>query len=180
MRRFVERSGPRSCAGSGNEAHCDALARMAGRLQPREAEALSGEARCEGNGGGASDRGEVYFTAAKLSLVKHHYFGAFRCPFLPCSLFRRHAWESSISLAGRSAVSRQAESTPFLALRGCHRRHRYPLQPWSLVNATRTSIGIASSVLHASSRPRAVFELQDQVSEFRPSLSDYPGPAQRT
>jgi hypothetical protein len=72
----------RSCAGSRNEAHRDALARMAGRLQPREAEALSGEARCEGNGGGSSDRGEVYFTAAKLSLVKHHDLGAFRCPFL--------------------------------------------------------------------------------------------------
>ncbi len=68
------------------------------RLHPCEAEALSGEARCKGNGSGSSDRGEVYFTAAKLSLVKHHYLGAFRCPFLPCSLFRRHAWHSSMSV----------------------------------------------------------------------------------
>ena len=64
---------------------------MAGRLQPREAEAFSGEARCERDACGSPDWREIHFTAAKLSLVQHHHLGAFRCSLLPCSLFRRHS-----------------------------------------------------------------------------------------
>jgi len=64
---------------------------MHGRLQPREAEALSGQARCERYGGGSPDRREVHFTVAKLSFVKNHHLGAFCCPLLPCSFFRLHS-----------------------------------------------------------------------------------------
>jgi hypothetical protein len=80
---------------------------MADRIQPREAEALGGEARCEGNGGGSSDRGEVYFTAAKLRLAKHHYLGAFRCPFLPCSIVRRHGCSLAFLAAGARSLGKQ-------------------------------------------------------------------------
>lgn len=133
---------------------------MAGRLQPRKAEALSGEARCEGNGGGSFDRGEVYFTAAKLSLVKHHYLGAFRCPFLPCSLIRRHGCESSISWRSERRLSASREHAIPCSPRPPPPRP-IPVKPWSRAYATRTSIGTASSAVHASSCPRAAFELPD-------------------
>src|SRR5207244_11059599 len=80
----------RSCAGSWDEADRNVLARVRGRLQPREAKALNGEARCERDRGGSPDWREVHFTAAKLGLVKNHHLGAFYCPLLPCS-FRGHA-----------------------------------------------------------------------------------------